>query len=141
MRYVWIPRLVERIKASSESQTGQPVKSYADSECNISNSVVVNDTFATTGCNLFDFYSTPDLSSDTSEAQISSSISDLQTESQDPPSNEIEHNGSNWYKYGGLDAEAKYEESNSLLYTVGEYPLEDSMWSEEDILFLQQQLL
>ncbi|KAF3436573.1 hypothetical protein FNV43_RR23665 [Rhamnella rubrinervis] len=111
MRFVWIPRLIERIQA------GQPTEPHA-----LSKRVDPN--------------ATPDASassSETSELQPSS-ISEP-TESQDP---QAAQNGPGLWEYG-LDMEVVNEEGN--MSWVGDADSLDNLWiNEEDIRFLQQQL-
>ncbi|XVF32935.1 hypothetical protein REPUB_Repub17cG0125700 [Reevesia pubescens] len=150
MRYVWIPRLIERIRASSESLSGQPSTTDMDS---ISNTTTSQITYAnTTGSVQVDPSLLPELSgtsSDSLDTQVSS-VSDL-TDYYNPVQSVSNHpnniqNGSGletlagtWGRSRdvGVEIQATEEQSNGWL--VGGDPME-SVWNEENIWFLHQQL-
>ncbi|XP_022770765.1 transcription factor MYB108-like [Durio zibethinus] len=155
MRYVWIPRLIERIRASSDSPSGQPstnaatTTTYIDSISNITTSQI---TYAKTiGSVQVDRSLMPELSgtsSDSLDTQVSS-VTDL-TDCYNPqnvsnfPNNF--QNGSGLYQENltatwGRDDEVEFqateEQSNGWL---GGGDSMDTVWNEENIWFLQQQL-
>ncbi|XWS76689.1 hypothetical protein CRYUN_Cryun01aG0199200 [Craigia yunnanensis] len=152
MRYVWIPRLIERIRASSESPSGQSsttTTTYMDSISNITTNQI---TYAnTTGSVQEDPSLLPELSgtsSDSLDNQVSS-VSDL-TDCYNPQSvsnypNNL-HNGSGlcpenladtWGRDNRVEFQATEELSNGWL---GGGDAMESLWNEENIWFLQQQL-
>ncbi|XP_022757774.1 transcription factor MYB108-like [Durio zibethinus] len=151
MRYVWIPRLIERIRASSKSPSGQPTSTsnttYTD---NISNMTTSQITYANaTGSVQVDPSLLPELSgtsSDSVDTQVSS-VSDL-TDCYNPQSASDYPN--NLQKGSGLcqenvagtwgrcvEFQATEEQSNGWL---GGGDSMESVWNEENIWFLQQQL-
>ncbi|KAK6260370.1 SANT/Myb domain - like 7 [Theobroma cacao] len=153
MRYVWIPRLIERIRATSESPSGQPSSSstttYMNSSSNITTSQI---TYAnTTGSVQVDPSLLPEVSgtsSDSLDTQVSS-VSDL-TDCYNPrsasnnPNNLQKGSGlypenlaGTWRRDGGIDFQATEEQSNGWL---GGGDSMESVWNEENIWFLQQQL-
>ncbi|KAL5561057.1 hypothetical protein UlMin_030804 [Ulmus minor] len=117
MRYVWIPRLVERIHAASEStSTIRPDPNHSNSLKN--NPSVIAPTL------------TPDLSgasSDSSEIQVSS-ISDM-TECNNPAGQTRSGSCHYWTDNG---------QSNYSWFSGGDSL--ENLWSEEDLRFLRQQL-
>nr|AAC04719.1 MYB-like DNA-binding domain protein [Gossypium hirsutum] len=149
MRYVWIPRLVERIRASSESPSSQPSTTtnttYNDRISNISSSQM---SYANaSGSVQVDPSLLPELSgtsSDSLDTQVSS-VSDL-TDCYNPQSlSNYLHKGLGLEKEGaatwGRDEEfqATEEHSNGWLVGGGESSM-DTVWNEENVWFLQQQL-
>lgn len=170
MRYVWIPRLIERIRASSSSSetkspSGQPstaatTTAIVDSFCSnvITTSQVTYGNSSTTGSvKVYPSLLLPELSADTSsdnslETQVSS-VSDLTTEcyNRRPSANNLQ-NGSNsfpeklgWIRDddGNMGIEAILEEQTNIDWFGGgdhSMPMEISVWNDEDIRFLQQQL-
>lgn len=149
MRYVWIPRLVERIRASSESPSSQPSTTtkttYNDCISNISSSQM---SYANaSGSVQVDPSLLPELSgtsSDSLDTQVSS-VSDL-TDCYNPQSlSNYLHKGLGLEKEGaatwGRDEEfqATEEHGNGLLVGGGESSM-DTVWNEENVWFLQQQL-
>ncbi|MBA0560160.1 hypothetical protein Golob_017076 [Gossypium lobatum] len=149
MRYVWIPRLVERIRASSESPSSQPSTTtnatYNDRISNISSSQM---SYANaSGSVQVDPSLLPELSgtsSDSLDTQVSS-VSDL-TDCYNPQSlSNYLHKGLGLEKEGaatwGRDEEFQEteEHSNGWLVGGGESSM-DTVWNEENVWFLQQQL-
>ncbi|XVE73485.1 hypothetical protein DITRI_Ditri11bG0121600 [Diplodiscus trichospermus] len=148
MRYVWIPRLIERIRASTESTSGQP------SVDAISNNTTTNQmTYANAnGSVQVDPSLLPELSgtsSDSLDTQISS-VSDL-TDCYNPPQSASNYpnniqNGAGLCpgnlagtgsRDDGVEFEASEEQSNGWL---GGGDSMENVWNEENIWFLQQQL-
>ncbi|XP_015891700.3 transcription factor MYB78 [Ziziphus jujuba] len=126
MRYVWIPRLIERIQASSTSEsssstaTGQQPTSTSTTSTKHHHHSCPPDNISAS-------------SSDTSDLQaVSSSVSDL-TDSQDLPPDPA-HTAHNQYQYQNLDMQVN-QQSNSW---VGDSL--DNLWNEDDIWFFQQHL-
>ncbi|KAE8664905.1 MYB108 protein [Hibiscus syriacus] len=130
MRYVWIPRLIERICASSESPSGQQPSAAAYSD-HISN---MNTNQITCGSVQVDSSVMTELSgtsSDSQDAQVSS-VSNL-TECYDAP-----HvwNYPNSFQIGsGLSSEIL-----EGTWNIDGGESMESMWNEENIWFLRQQL-
>ena len=149
MRYVWIPRLIERIRASSESPSGQPstTTTYMDSIRNLTTSQI---TYAnTTGSVQVNPSLLPELSgtsSDSLDTQVSSA-SDL-TDCYNPQS--VSNYPNNLHNRSGLcpeklagtwgrdDGEFQAEEQSNGWLGGGDSM--ESLWNEENIWFLQQQL-
>lgn len=129
MRYVWIPRLIERIQAGrpDSSPTAQPATKSTDS-------CFENNTgLGPWGSNWVDPNSMPDISgtsSDTSEAQLSS-ISDP-----NPSSGSPTENGSGTSCQYGSDIQG-YGQND--IWSSGGDSLEN-WWSEEDLRFLETAL-
>ncbi|GMJ09235.1 myb domain protein 2, MYB DOMAIN PROTEIN 2 [Hibiscus trionum] len=111
MRYVWIPRLIERIRASSQSTSGQPSTTMITTE---SGSVQVD----------------PSLLPESSDSQLSS-VTDLTlTDCYNPQSvSNYPNNIGNGSGFENVTAEA--DDGGGEMETV---------WNEENIWFLQQQL-
>ncbi|KAE8722834.1 MYB108 protein [Hibiscus syriacus] len=112
MRYVWIPRLIERIRASSQSTSGQP-----PTITNItieSGSVQVDPSFL------------PELSGTSSDSQVSS-VTDL-TDCYNPQS--VPNYPNNIRNGSGFENTAAEAWESSM----------ETVWNEENIWFLQQQL-
>ncbi|PON42045.1 MYB transcription factor [Trema orientale] len=132
MRYVWIPRLIERIQAgrSDLSPAAQPATGSSDL-----------GGVGPWGSNLVDPNSRPDMSgtsSDTSEAQLSS-VSDLTDYANPNPSggSPAENGSGTSYQYGyGADIQGYGQNDNWL---SGGDSLEN-WWSEEDLRFLETAL-
>ncbi|XVE77514.1 hypothetical protein DITRI_Ditri13aG0069100 [Diplodiscus trichospermus] len=150
MRNVWIPRLIERIRATSESPLGQP-STPTNYMNNISNVTTSQIGYATaTGTVDVDPSLLPELSGTSSESldtQVSS-ISDL-TECYNQQSfsnypNNLEK-GSGLYPenlsgtWGKDEGEFETTEEQSNGWLGGGDSLE-IVWNEENIWFLQQQL-
>ncbi|KAJ6320001.1 hypothetical protein OIU78_015403 [Salix suchowensis] len=148
MRYAWIPRLIERIQAESESPVDQPIISTpTDHSSQIDIPVAASES----GSDLIDPNILPDISgsctfSDSLDAQVSSG-SDL-TCSQNPPSSHYMQNGScsypendsvpwGWYEHG-VDMQGVDEGGYGL---IGGGDSMENFWNEEDIWFLHQQLM
>ncbi|XVF22035.1 hypothetical protein REPUB_Repub12eG0139800 [Reevesia pubescens] len=149
MRYVWIPRLIERIQASSNSKSpsGQPTTSttYMD----ISNITTSQIRCAnTTGSVQVDPSLQPELSGTSLDSQVSS-VSDL-TDCYNPvqsvsnyPNNlqngsGLENLAGTWGRRDdGFEFQATEEQNNGWM---GGGDSMESVWNEENIWFLQQQL-
>ncbi|XVF80718.1 hypothetical protein PTKIN_Ptkin15bG0097700 [Pterospermum kingtungense] len=138
MRYVWIPRLMERIHATSQSPSGQ----LSTSQIGLANSTVSVQV---------DPSLLPELSgssSDSLDTQVSP-VSDL-TDCYNPQT--VSNYANNLQKGSGLYPEnlagtwgrddggfqATEEQSNGNWFGVGDSM--ESLWNEENICFLQQQL-
>ncbi|KAJ4829254.1 hypothetical protein Tsubulata_016584 [Turnera subulata] len=149
MRYVWIPRLVERIQASNSDSPpqGQPGAATFSSRVNYQ-----EDNPATESASEWvDSNPLPDSSVDT---QVSP-VSDLTTECQNPQSGYYsdsvqtgsgfypDNNGSSswdWYNYGqGVQDVQGIEQQGDGLLSGGD-SLEE-LWNDESILLLQQHLM
>ncbi|KAK8565561.1 hypothetical protein V6N12_059119 [Hibiscus sabdariffa] len=130
MRYVWIPRLIERIRASSQSTSGQP--STITSITTESGSVQVDPRLP------------PELSGTSSDSQVSS-VSDL-TDCYNPQSvsnypNNLRNESGLAGTWGRDDGVLEFEEqSNGWLAGGGGDSSMETVWNEENIWFLQQQL-
>jgi myb proto-oncogene protein len=114
MRYVWIPRLLERIHASSgqpgNNESGSSFVAEVSSDCS-DQSMIDNDII-----------------------QVSPAVSNCY----DPYLNSMENgSGMNPVDLGFVDFESSYE---NAWFPAGGESLE-SMWSDENVFFLQQQLL
>ncbi|KAI5565028.1 hypothetical protein POPTR_014G117000v4 [Populus trichocarpa] len=148
MRYAWIPRLIERIQAESESPVDQPIIStptYHSSQIDIP--VAASES----GSDLIGPNFMPDISgsctySDSLDAQVSSG-SDL-TNSQNPPCSHYMQNGAcsypendsvswDWDQHG-VDMQGMEQGRYGL--TGGGDSMEN-LWSEENIWFLHHQLM
>ncbi|MBA0611047.1 hypothetical protein Godav_011765 [Gossypium davidsonii] len=119
MRCVWIPRLIERICASSGSPSAQPSTTYEKTS-------VLPELSST--------------SSDSQDAQLSS-VSDL-TDCYNPPSNSNYPNSlqNGWGLWSeNLGGTWNIEDGVGFQATEGGESME-SVWNEENIWFLRQQL-
>ena len=150
MRYVWIPRLIERIRATSKSPSGQlsTTTTYMDSISNTAFSQIgyanATESFQVDPSLLPELSGT---SSDSLDAQVSS-VSDL-TDCYNPQN--VSNYPYNLQKGSGLcqenlagtwgrddgEFQATEEQSNGWL---GGGDSMESVWNEENIWFLQQQL-
>ncbi|KAE8679583.1 MYB340 protein [Hibiscus syriacus] len=134
MRYVWIPRLIERICASSESHPGQPstTTAYMDRISNMNSDQITYGN--TSGSVQVGPSVVPELSgtsSDSQDAQVAS-VSDL-TECYNP-----RHVSSNLISFqigSGLSSENLGDTWN-----IDGGDSMESVWTEENIWFLRQQL-
>lgn len=146
MRYVWIPRLIERIQSESESSMGQPTTTTTYSSSCITNQMDVPASESEP--EWVDPNFLPELS-DSFDTQVSPA-SDL-TDCQNLPSGYCsdsmqngsglypENNCSSWgWQKQGVDMQAMEQQGNSLL-GVGD-SLED-FWNEENVWIVQQQLM
>ncbi|KDP28297.1 hypothetical protein JCGZ_14068 [Jatropha curcas] len=130
MRYIWIPRLIERIRAASESSPAQPTVSINSNY----DEIISNEV--TAGGDWVDPNFMPEQSgtpSDSLETQVSA-VSDL-TDNQNPSSSM--QNGSGLYleeESGCWGWNGEMEQHNNGLSM-------ESLWNEENIWFLQQQLM
>ncbi|EEF47219.1 transcription factor MYB78 [Ricinus communis] len=124
MRYIWMPRLIERIQASSSgSSTGQPT------------TIVNHNDHIAAAAGETEWRVDPNLIPEPSGTSSDSldPVSDL-TEYQNQSSEEYyKENGS-----GSWAGEVEME-SNGLILDGGESL--ESIWNEENIWFLQQQLM
>lgn len=108
MRYVWIPRLLERIRATPESESGSTPAPQPQSQPNSNITQVYNNQQMTE--------SGFEVSGDSLEAQVS-------------PGSDL------------TDCYNNYQTGSGLYYGSGEFDsLENMMWNDENIWFLQQQL-
>lgn len=140
MRYVWIPRMMERIRAASEPYSDQPAAdTYSTDHCSPNTDTAgVTPTFGTDP--VVDPYFTPAVSgtsSDSSGAQLSS-VSDL-TECYDLSAGDYPNNPQNGSVscQPGLEIQALMEQSNGWFGGGDSW---DGLWSDENMWFLQQQL-
>ncbi|KAE8693700.1 MYB108 protein [Hibiscus syriacus] len=123
MRYVWIPRLIERIRASSQSTSGPP--STITSITIESGSVQVDPSLL------------PELSRTSSGSQVSS-VTGL-TDCYNPQSvSNYQNNTRNGSGFENAAAET-WGRDDVWLVGGGESSME-TVWNEENIWFLQQQL-
>ncbi|CAK7348478.1 unnamed protein product [Dovyalis caffra] len=148
MRYVWIPRLIERIRAESESPMDQPIIS---TPTYYSSQIDIPVAASKSGSDLMDQNFMPEISgiSDSLDVHVSPG-SDL-TVSQNPPCGHYSdsmQNGSGsypendcgswgWYRHG-MDMQGVEQERYGL---VGGGDSLENLWNEEDIWFLHQQLM
>ncbi|KAK8482868.1 hypothetical protein V6N13_140273 [Hibiscus sabdariffa] len=122
MRYVWIPRLIERICASSESPSAQPsTTAFTD---RIGNMTTDQITCENTSGSL-------QVSSDSQGAQVSS-VSDL-TDCYNPP------HVSN-YPNSTETGSDLWSENLAGAWNIDGGDSMESVWNEENIWFLRQQL-
>ncbi|KAE8697953.1 MYB108 protein [Hibiscus syriacus] len=125
MRSVWIPRLIERIRASCQSTTGQP--STITGIMTESESVQVDPS------------PLPELSVTSPDSHVSS-VLDL-TDCYKPQSVSNYEAAGTW---GGDDGVLEFQEteehSNGWSVGGGGESSMETMWNEENIWFLQQQL-
>lgn len=144
MRYVWIPRLMERIRAASESNSDQSTIQYSTTDCPNNNTAVnlTQSQIHVSGSDPIDPYFMPAISgtsSDSSEAQISSisDLTDCYNFSGGNYPNHDSQNGSGFIQQG-MDIQA-FEHSNGWF---GGGDTLDSLWDDENLnlSFLQQQL-
>ncbi|XP_022728107.1 transcription factor MYB108-like [Durio zibethinus] len=149
MRYVWIPRLMERIRATSEFPSGQPSSTtYMESISNLTTSQIGYAN--STGSVQFDSRLLPELSgtlSDSRDTQVSS-VSDL-TDSYNAKS--VSNYPNNLQKssvlcpenlagmWGRDDGKFRATEEQRIGWLGGGDSMEN-LWNEENIWFLQQQL-
>ncbi|KAL9360277.1 hypothetical protein Peur_048400 [Populus x canadensis] len=153
MRYVWIPQLIQKIGAESESPMDQPTISpptYYSSRIDIP--VAASES----GSDLIDPNFMPDISvsstlSDSFDAQVSP-WSDL-TGYQNPPCGQYysdgmqngsglcpENDSGSWgWCQDGVDMQGMEQERYGFI--GGGDSLDQSLWNEENIWFLQQQLM
>ncbi|KAF9669231.1 hypothetical protein SADUNF_Sadunf14G0086400 [Salix dunnii] len=141
MRNTWIPRLIERIQAESESPVDQPITSTPT--CH-SSQIDIPVAASESGSDLIDPNILPDISGSCTfseyslDAQISSG-SDL-TNSQNPPSSHYMQNGScsypdidsvpwGWYE-NGVD---KQGVDQGIYGFVGGGDSMENLWNEENI--------
>ncbi|KAL5791994.1 hypothetical protein ACOSP7_000588 [Xanthoceras sorbifolium] len=158
MRYVWIPRLLERIRATPDSSPAQPVStsSYTDSSTNNHTDMATSQVYHNMAESGSDPNFMPELSgasSDSLEAQVSpgsdltdhcdnynlhgsANLGDSQTGSGLHPDNSCGSWG--WCK-PGLEIQGFDPQNNSSGWLGGGDSLEN-MWNDENIWFLQQQL-
>ncbi|KAB1221238.1 hypothetical protein CJ030_MR2G020364 [Morella rubra] len=144
MRYVWMPRLMERIRAAAESHSGPPTSAYnTDQFPNNHTGVNPSQAQASGSDHPVDQpHIMPGISgasSDSSDAQVSS-ISDL-TEYNDLSGGgnylDNSQNGSGLCKQAVMDIQG-FEHSNGWF---GGGDTLDSLWNDEStVWFLQQQL-
>ncbi|KAK8588183.1 hypothetical protein V6N13_087129 [Hibiscus sabdariffa] len=124
MRYVWIPRLIERIRASSQSTSAQP--STITNLTTESESVHVDPSLL------------PESSGTSSNSQLSS-VTDL-TDCYNPQSiSNYPNKARNGSGLENVAAEAWGRDDGWLGGGGGESSME-TVWNEENIWFLQQQL-
>lgn len=161
MRYVWIPRLVERIRAASDSSAVpcQPSTDAINPSCTNHQQDINVPAASTEYLSEWVYPSfNPDVSgtlSDSLDTQVSP-VSDLTAECHQGFScnyyPDTAQNGSGFYPGNGAsyqgwydyqqevqDIQAMEQQSNIGLAIAGE-SVED-MWNEENILFLQQHLM
>ncbi|ONI14753.1 hypothetical protein PRUPE_3G006300 [Prunus persica] len=135
MRYVWIPRLIERIQALPQSLPGQ------------SSTESTGLTTASESQNWIDSNLMPETSGSTSSESSDQlqvcSIPDPTTTDQFmnyPSTNQYgSDNGSGCYEYGTNSDFLGFEQSNYWSSSGGDISVEN-LWNEENIWFLQQQL-
>lgn len=131
MRYVWIPRLMERIRATSESPSDQPTTDCGDPSQQVHAS----------GTDPIDPYFMPAVSGTPSDSSEQAQISDL-TEcydfsgSNDP--NESTNGSDGFCPQLGVDIQQAFEHGGNGWFGGGDTL--DSLWNEENLSFLQQQL-
>ncbi|XP_039008425.1 transcription factor MYB108-like [Hibiscus syriacus] len=125
MRYVWIPRLIERIRASSQSTTAKP--STITGITTESDSVHIDPSLL------------PELSGASWDSQVSS-VSGL-TDCYNPQSVSNYVAAGTWFEDDGvLEFQATEEHSNGWSVGGGGESSMETVWNEENIWFLQQQL-
>ena len=140
MRYVWIPRMMERIRATSEPYSDQP----AATDNHTAGVTPSTDQVGAFGTDPADHpYFMPAISggasSDSSEAQVSS-ISDV-TECYDLSggNNNYPDNQQNGPETCQPGTDIQPSEHSNEWFDAGGDSL-DGLWSEENMWFLQQQL-
>ncbi|XP_075642232.1 transcription factor MYB78-like [Castanea sativa] len=130
MRYVWIPRLMERIRATSESHSDQPTTDCGDPSQQVHAS----------GSDPIDPYLMPAVSGTPSDSSEQAQISDL-TECYDFSGSNYPNestNGSGFCPQLGVDIQQAFEHGGNGWFGGGDTL--DSLWNEENLSFLQQQL-
>ncbi|KAF5462371.1 hypothetical protein F2P56_018388 [Juglans regia] len=147
MRYVWMPRLIERIRAMATSKSQYldgPTNTYRpDLPLNNQTGLIPNQSHAPMSSGPAEPYLRPAISStssDSSEAQVSSDLTDCY----DLPCGnyiEISQNESGGLIQQGLDIQTCNDDQHSNGWFGGGVDTLDSLWDDEESMwFLLQQL-
>jgi myb proto-oncogene protein len=139
MRYVWIPRMMERIRAASDPYSDQPAAAYSADHCPNNRTAGVTPSQAHAfGTDPVDPYLMPAISVTSSDSSEAQAVSDL-TECCDLSGGNYPDNPQNrsFSCQPGLDIQA-FEHSNG--WFDGGDSSWDGLWSDENMWFLQQQL-